>query len=356
MPITVQSRFSDYSAYLDEPGRLDTLIGSPKSIFIIDENVWRLYASTILVDIPADRRLLISANEDNKTFDRIEGVYERLLSMQVRKDASLVAVGGGIVQDISGFVASTLFRGIAWHLIPTTLLAQADSCIGSKSSINLGRAKNIVGTFYPPSSIALDTRFLGTLSLADFQSGLGEIFKLCVIEGRSSVEWFEANLGALLRRDARTAVSAVEKALMIKKRYIEADEFDRGIRNYLNFGHCFGHAIESATSYRIPHGQAVSVGILLADHVAVGRGLLAPAVLERHLEVVKRLISFKLEELTLNSESVLEAIGKDKKRIGEGFALVMATDEDGMTKVGDMSREEVADALEFIEEPPDEGF
>jgi 3-dehydroquinate synthase len=345
MSLTIRSRSCEYQVLLSNAGALNTLFSNEQAIFVVDSKVLDLYREGALRTIPRARTIPVAAKEKSKTLSEIERIYPLMIRAGAKKNALLVAVGGGIIQDIAGFVASTLYRGIKWALVPTTLLAQADSCIGSKTSVNLGRFKNLLGTFYPPFEIHLDTAFLRTLTDLDFRSGLGEIAKLAIIDGEESVTWFERNLTSLLRREQEVVAEAIDRALRIKKGFIEEDEFDQGKRNYLNFGHCFGHAIESATNYHIPHGQAVSIGMILADMVALERGLIGLERFERHRVLSESLVSFDLKKLKLPTAKVLDAIRRDKKRTGKGLTLIMSIGKYEMKKTDDMQPTEVEKAL-----------
>jgi len=346
--MTIGSRFSNYTVAFDDANALSTLLTDRKGVFIIDSRVHSLYRTTLLSGLPEEKVLAIEAREQSKSWDAVGDIFKKILALNIRKDSKIVAVGGGIIQDISGFVASTLFRGIQWHLVPTTLLSQADSCIGSKTSINLASAKNIIGTFYPPLSVVLQTAFLETLTYPDYLSGLGEIFKLAIIDGTEGYAHFESVLERLLARDNSETREVISWTLGIKKRYIEVDEFDHGIRNYLNFGHCFGHAVEIATAFEVPHGQAVTLGIVLADIVATKRGLLDNATADKHIRDAKQLLSFDIAKLRLNPVQMIDAMGKDKKRTGSGLALIISTTAGGMEKIDDLAAEEVRVALDNL--------
>ena len=162
-------------------------------------------------------------------------------------------------------MASVLYRGVGWIYVPTTLLAMADSCIGGKTSLNLGSRKNLLGTIYPPNRVIVHAPFVNTLSGDDFASGVGEIVKLHMLGGAGHAEELRAILPALMSRETSVVHRATRTSLEVKRDFIEEDEFDRGRRNLLNYGHCFGHALEAASDFAIPHGLAVVVGMRLAD-------------------------------------------------------------------------------------------
>ncbi|MEK7244833.1 MAG: 3-dehydroquinate synthase family protein, partial [Pseudomonadota bacterium] len=194
---------------------------------IVDARVARLHADRLAGILALPSVLRLEASEEAKSLDRFPAYVEHLLSQGVRRDHALIAVGGGIVQDIACFLAATLLRGVPWRFYPTTLLAQADSCIGSKSSINCGHAKNILGTFTPPEEVVVDVRFLDTLDERDVRSGVGEMLKVHAIEGPAAFDEIATAYPDLFR-NAATMQRFVRRALEIKRRYIEEDEFDRG--------------------------------------------------------------------------------------------------------------------------------
>lgn len=346
MPIEIRSSHSVYPVYIDEEGSREGLLKGEKSVFLVDRKLWSLYGQTELRAIDPRRLILLEASERRKEFESLAPVYRKTLAMGVRKTATIVAIGGGIIQDIAGFVASTLFRGLPWAFLPTTLLAQADSCIGAKTSINLGPMKNQIGTFYPPNAVCISTAFLTTLSPAEIDSGLGEIAKFSIIDGLGRWSEFEDDLPSILARDTSTLRKWIHISLTIKKRFIEEDEFDKGVRNHLNFGHCFGHAIESATKNRVPHGQAVSLGIVLADLVARNRGLASSGRFEAHRATLGRIVGYSFRRLALDEKAMVEAMRRDKKRTGEGFAVVVSRDDDTMARLDDVGIDEIRFALE----------
>ena len=206
------------------------------------------------------------------------GATNRSISKGLKRNGHLVVIGGGVLQDIGCFVASVLFRGIAWSFVPTTLLAQADSCIGSKSSINVGPYKNQIGTFHPPECVLMVAGTRRTLPWDEIRSGLGEIIKLQLIAGPQAYAELVSDLAEVTQNSGHQVISKwVGRSLSVKKAFIEEDEFDRGKRNILNYGHTFAHAFESATSYAIPHGIAVVIGILAASYLSSRIGWLTEA-------------------------------------------------------------------------------
>lgn len=293
----------------------------PRAFVIIDARVAELYAAGLSGVLAAPSTLRIEATELNKSLERMPEYVLHLLDHGLRRDCTLIAVGGGIIQDIVCFIAATLMRGLPWRFYPTTLLAQADSCIGSKSSINVGRFKNQLGTFTPPADILVSTGVLDTLDEADLRSGLGEVIKVHVMSG-----WDD--LRALARDYPRLASDRpllqhyIRRSLEIKQVRIEADEFDTGVRLILNYGHTFGHAIESATHYAVPHGIAVTVGMDFANFVSWKLGLLDRETFE-FLHGVLVANYGKFAAVPIPADAFFDAFARDKKHSDADVSLVL---------------------------------
>ncbi len=320
--LLIQSHEGPYSVHFDNALISDLsplLQGEPH--FVIDANVARLYRSDLGTVIDHANTIQIEATEENKSLERTIPVFERLIANRIRRDQTLVAIGGGIIQDITCFVASTLLRGVSWSFVPTTLLAQADSCIGSKSSINLGGTKNILGTFHPPRRVFIASRFLETLEPRDIRSGVGEIVKVHAIDGPVSFDALANDFDELFVNDS-VLQRYIRSALRIKQRFIEDDEFDRGIRNVFNYGHSFGHAIESATQYGVPHGIAVGLGMDVANSLAVKLGLL-PAEHHRRMHPLVRKLYDEYARVSISPDDVLSALMKDKKNTRATLGLIL---------------------------------
>jgi 3-dehydroquinate synthase len=189
--INIKSSLRDYEVHIGPAHDfLEHLVNLDHKCFVVDENVWRHYADGILSTLPRSETISFPAQEERKTLEGVQEIYEHLLGRSAKRNLTLITIGGGILQDVTGFVASTLYRGINWIFIPTTLLAQADSCIGSKTSLNYGGYKNLIGSFYPPSKVWIDPSFLRTLQTQDFYSGLGEVVKLHIMAGEEKTQQF----------------------------------------------------------------------------------------------------------------------------------------------------------------------
>ncbi len=349
--MTIASRVRDYAVHFQDSGAFvaDLVARFPQRLFVVDENVWKRWSGGLLAAIPEADRVVFPVSEERKTLAGVAEVWDRLMARSAKKNVTLVSIGGGIVQDVTGFAASTLYRGIHWIFVPTTLLAQADSCVGAKTSLNYARYKNLLGTFFPPAEIHVHAPFLGTLTDDDFRSGLGEVAKLHLMGGAGATADLVAALPRLLAREAAPLQAAIRRSLEIKLSYMEGDEFDTGRRNLLIFGHCFGHALETVSDYAIPHGQAVMVGMLVANAAAARRGLLRPATAARIAEtVILPSLSVPVREPHLALEPLLAAMRQDKKRIGDGLVMVMLREDGTLEKRTDFGEAELRAALDDL--------
>ncbi len=345
-------RFSP-EALEDATGRKNAGSGA---FYVIDQKVFDLYPQAF-AKIPEERRFLLKALESNKTIETALSICEAMTAIPAKRNATLISVGGGITQDITGFAANILYRGVHWIFVPTTLLAACDSCIGSKTSLNYRSYKNLLGTFYPPDELHICPPFFATLSKMDFLSGLGEVVKFNLMAGE--VDAIEKDIETLLARDAGTVRHYVQKSLDFKKPFIEADEFDTGIRVHLNFAHTFGHAFEAVTEYAIPHGTAVAMGMIMANAIACKRGSIPGQITERMDSVLAKIIDLNLlkEENgfkgldTFSTETFLDKIKKDKKQVDEKITAVLFTDEKlTLSVVHDVQPEEIRDAFLHLRE------
>jgi len=319
--LVIQSHKGQYAVFFEEEVLPEnTHFPEGESHFLIDSKVARFYESNLKPILEHPNTILIEANENSKSIENIIPIFERLVRDKVRRGHVLIAIGGGIIQDITCFIASVLLRGLLWKFIPTTLLAQADSCIGSKSSINLGSTKNILGTFNPPEKIFICPKFLETLDSHVIRSGIGEIIKVHAIEGVSKFDQLAKDYD-LLFSDQIVMQKYIRSALLIKRKFIEEDEFDRGIRNIFNYGHSFGHAIESTTNYLIPHGIAVTIGMDMANYISVKRGLL-PVEHHRRMHPVLLRNYEKYADIPISVDLMLSELRKDKKNSNTMLGLI----------------------------------
>lgn len=290
---------------------------------IIDANIKRLYKEDLKEILSRFNHWVLEADESQKSYLGVEPIIDFLIKHGFRKNNRLVAIGGGITQDCTAFMASILYRGVKWLFLPTSLLAQGDSCIGSKTSINFKGFKNLVGGFYPPSKIFINPVFLNSLNYAELKSGLGEMLHYFIVSGEEDFRRYHAEYYQALS-DKEVLTGIIARSLEIKKSYIEIDEFDKKERQVFNYGHTFGHAIESLTDYRVPHGIAVSFGMDISNFVSVKLGLIPDTVRKEIRELLEKIFAGYEQELKkFDVDIYLNAISKDKKNVGKKLGLIL---------------------------------
>jgi 3-dehydroquinate synthase len=260
MKFKINSSISNYQVLISKTKVLK-MVDDKEAVFIIDRKVASLYKN-LFPDTP--RKILINATEKNKDLTQIPQIFSKLKKLSFNKEQKIICVGGGILQDLATFIASVYMRGVDWEYYPTTLLSMVDSCLGGKSSINLSPYKNLIGNFHPPSKISVLPQFIDTLSSEDKISGLLEALKILYANKKNIPSMYLKPDSTVSLKDNKYYYKIITDSLLTKKQFIEEDEFDQGIRKLLNFGHTFGHALESISSYKITHGVAVGYGMLAA--------------------------------------------------------------------------------------------
>ncbi len=298
--------------------RLENLqrhIPAAKSIIITDVNVGKLYP----LDALAAGVITIGTGEEIKTLDTVQQIYAQLLSIGADRSAFIVGIGGGIVCDITGFVASTFLRGVRFGFVATTLLAQVDASVGGKNGVNFKGYKNMVGLFHQPEFVICDFGLLKTLPPKEISCGLAEIVKHAAIADADLFAFLEEHAEDILALNRKPIEKLVLASVRIKSSIVSRDETEKGERRLLNFGHTFGHAIEKVSG--AAHGEAVSMGMVMASALSVKRGLLSTQDDQRIRGLLKRL---KLpNDKTFNPQKILDAVTKDKKRAGDRIHFVL---------------------------------
>jgi 3-dehydroquinate synthase len=319
--ITINSHKGEYSVNFIRGG-MDQLNSNliKDAIYIVDKNISQLYGDRLSQILEA-RILIIEATEKNKSLECFPNYVEALVKLNIRRGQTLVAIGGGIIQDITCFLATTVMRGLPWMFYPTTLLAQSDSCIGSKSSINSGDIKNILGTFTPPQSIVVDVDFLHSLKEQEIYSGFGEMIKVHAIDSPESFDRIAESYDKILS-NFDLMEEFIHNSLLMKKKLIEIDEFDIGPRNVMNYGHSFGHAIETATNYKIPHGIAVTIGMDIANYFAANLGVSSQDHFERMHSLMDKNCT-KYRHIKIDTSLLLAALSNDKKNSATQLRLIL---------------------------------
>lgn len=322
-PIIIHSKFRTYTVCFIESFAEPLKNYIRRGCFaIVDAAIRKAYADHFDCFVPKDQMLVIEATEHNKTLEKSKEIIETLVERNFRKNDSLVAIGGGIIQDLTAFTASILYRGVDWSFFPTTLLAQADSCIGGKTSINLGNKKNLVGNLYPPTIVYIDVSFLKTLPEEEILSGIGEMLHFYYYAASPLFNKIISEREQLLA-DRLLLATYIHESLQIKKSVIEIDEDDRGERNKFNYGHTFGHALESVTAYAVNHGQAVTVGMDIANYLSMKQGILdRDSYKQTHTLLTANFPPYEWRSLDI--ERYIEYLSKDKKNIGSDLVCILS--------------------------------
>jgi 3-dehydroquinate synthase len=294
---------------------------------VTNESVAPLYAERLEATLRSagarTLRIVLPDGEAFKTWQTLDAIFEQLLRAQADRGTLLVALGGGVVGDMTGFAAATYQRGIAHLQVPTTLLAQVDSSVGGKTAINHPLGKNMIGAFHQPDAVIADTATLATLAPREFAAGLAEVVKYGAIFDLGFLGWLEDNAARLEGRDAAALAHAIRRSCEIKAQIVALDERETGARALLNFGHTFGHAIESAAGYgAILHGEAVATGMALAARFSARLGRMPASDAERLIALLERL-ALPVRPPRFARDVWLGYMGRDKKNEGGRITLIL---------------------------------
>ncbi len=278
---------------LDDPSTYADLPDASTALIVTNVTVGPLYAERLQAAITHKykkiHRLCLPDGEEHKTWQTLNLIFDTLLSHECDRKTVLFALGGGVVGDMTGFAAASYMRGVPFVQIPTTLLAQVDSSVGGKTAINHPLGKNMIGSFYQPVKVICDLDTLKTLPPREFSAGLAEVIKYGPIADMRFFDWLEANMDALLARDPQALAYAVKRSCEIKAWVVAQDERETGLRAILNFGHTFGHAIETGLGYgRWLHGEAVGCGMVMAANLSHRLGLVSKRHSDRLTTLIQR--------------------------------------------------------------------
>ena len=336
---------------LDAAGAMLAALGKVShAVIVTDDHVQRPHAIKVAEslaerDIETDV-ISIEPGEPSKSVDMAAGLWDGLLQLGADRQSVLVAVGGGVVGDLAGFIAATYARGIRFFQVPTTLLAQVDSSVGGKVGINLPTAKNMVGAFLQPLGVLIDTATLATLPEREYVSGLGEVVKYGVILDAALFEQLEANVAGLKQRRSDVLAPIIARCCRLKADVVEQDEFERsGLRAILNYGHTYGHAFEALCGYgEVLHGEAVAIGMMCAARLAERLGRVDAAFTQRQQRLMEAL-GLPVATPKLDAEKILDTMSHDKK-VAHGRLRFILPDRLGHVElVGDIRPEDVRAAL-----------
>jgi len=305
------------SGLLTQTGQQLKKIGfSDRLVIITDPIVKSLYGNTLKQSLASGGFkviiLEVPEGEEQKSLETAARLYSELSSFHTERTTPILALGGGVIGDLAGFVAATYLRGVPLIQIPTTLLAQVDSSIGGKVAVNHGQLKNKIGAFYQPRLVISDINALKTLPGEEFINGLAEVIKSAVVWDKEFFDFLERSLDKIKSLDDRALEEIVFRSARIKAEVVEKDEKDLGLRSILNYGHTVGHAIESALDFKIAHGRAVAVGMLVAGRISNKLGMLDKNELIRLEDVIGR-AGLPTAVPNLKLEKVIQAIEHDKK-------------------------------------------
>jgi 3-dehydroquinate synthase len=314
------------SGLLNQPELLRDAIPGRSAVIISNETVAPLYLETIrshLDDLHVGE-IVLPDSEAHKNLDTLNTIYTGLLERHFDRNTTLIALGGGVVGDITGFAAASYQRGVHFIQIPTTLLAQVDSSVGGKTGVNHPLGKNMIGAFHQPRAVIIDTATLHTLPDRELSAGLAEIIKYGLLGDAEFFAWLEQNIGRLRERDSAALAYAIERSCRDKATIVAEDEHERGTRALLNLGHTFGHAIETGLGYgRWLHGEAVACGMLMAARMSERLGWLDEPSVQR---TEKLLLAAKLPTVPpteLSAARMRELMAVDKKVIDGNLRLVL---------------------------------
>ncbi len=295
--------------------------------------------------------------EKYKSLSTANYLYDELLKRKVDRTTTLIALGGGVIGDLTGFVAATYMRGLPLVHIPTTLLAQVDSSIGGKVAVDHPLAKNIMGSFYQPQAVYIDPEVLQTLSERDINNGIVETIKIAVISSPSLFRWLEKNIAQFINKNIYLLDELVKKAVSLKVDIVLKDPWERGLRKILNFGHSIGHALEVEAGYQgLNHGEAVALGMLIETKIAHNRGVCSESFegqIKRILSFLSSSLSFLRKQESINTDireldlnQLWETLTLDKKNIQGKMRFILPETLGKVTLVDDITKEEVIKALE----------
>ncbi len=338
--------FDDLGSALKESG-----IEACRICVVTDSNVEKLYLKDVLnaLQVPGFTvtSFTIPAGEAHKNLDEIRKLYVHLIEQEFDRKDVLIALGGGVTGDMTGFAAATYLRGIRFVQVPTTLLSQVDSSIGGKTGVDFDSYKNMVGAFHQPSLVWLNVNTLQTLDEDQFASGMGEVLKHGLIRDASYYEWCLDHMGEIEDRQEEILKEMVVRSILIKRSIVQKDPMEKGERALLNFGHTAGHAIEKLKNFELSHGACVNLGIVAAAYISWKRQNI-PEEIFYEIRDMSVAFGLPISYDSLEPSDILEAMKKDKKRIGETTRMILLK-RLGNAYIDDtVSNEEILEALKSI--------
>jgi 3-dehydroquinate synthase len=306
-------------------------VGRPFAVIVTDSNVAQTHAATVRQSLTADgwrcETEILPAGETSKSLNVLSNVYDRLIELNADRRTLIIAVGGGVVGDAAGFIAATYMRGLPFIQVPTTLLSAVDSSVGGKTGVNHPRAKNMIGAFYQPIGVFIDTATLETLPDREYHAGLAEVVKYGVILDAEFLAYLEHHVEGINSRQPDVLRHIISQSCRLKAEVVEEDEFEtKGLRAALNYGHTFGHAFEALAGYgELLHGEAVAIGMVHASRLAERRGLIDESLTQRQIGLLSNLhLPTALPAgQNFSAEDVLARMRLDKKTVSGSLRFVL---------------------------------
>ncbi len=325
-----------------------------KNIFVVlDGNIQKAWGDMIRNVLTSSGQKIsfyeLTPGESSKNYLELNKIYSALLNGNFGRDTLMIAIGGGVTGDLAGFAASTFMRGISLVHVPTTLLAAVDSSIGGKTGINFQKKKNMVGAFYQPNFVFIDTHFFSSLPEQEIISGAGEIIKYAYLSDDSFFNFTRKNLDAMIASHPEVINEAVIKSVSIKAAVVSQDEKESGLRQILNFGHTFAHAFETGLNFKIKHGEAVVAGIIVAIILSNKLGLLTTSGMKKFLTLPSK-INLPKNLVKLNSESIFNLMLTDKKNRDGRIKFVLLKGIGELVLGAEAAKQEIFSALKEAKE------
>lgn len=322
----------EYNVYLGKgffsqlPNKLKLENISGKLLLVVDSNVNKHHKELINKTFSdtdlSFHSIVLTSTEKNKSFATLQKIHSALIKNNFGRDSIIVAIGGGIIGDITGFAASTYMRGIKYIQVPTTLLASVDSSVGGKTGINFNETKNIIGSFYQPKLVMIDTDFFNTLPSEEMLCGLGEIIKHCFLTNKGFLDFVRKNSEKILSNDTTAVHKVITESILFKGGVVAADEKESGIRKILNLGHTFAHAFEVEQKHKLKHGQAVIVGITCALYLSQKLNLIEEKEFNNDLQFLL-MFSDKIHLKNINRKILFNVMQRDKKNRNNEIKFVL---------------------------------
>lgn len=295
-------------------------------LLVVDRNVNRYYATFINNIFKTSKnkitKVIIQSTEKNKTFSAVQSIHTALINKNYGRDSVIIAIGGGIIGDVAGFAASTYMRGIKYIQVPTTLLASVDSSVGGKTGVNFGKTKNVIGSFYQPKLVLIDTNFFNTLPKQEILCGIGEIIKYAFLTDEKFFRFVNKNVDNLLSNESKSIVRVITESVAFKGNVVAADEKETGIRKILNLGHTFAHAFEVQQDHKLKHGQAVIVGITCALYLSKELNLVEENDFDKYLKLLLH-FSNMVNLSKVDKSKIYRIMQRDKKNRNNKIKLVL---------------------------------